>query len=136
MARRTAKKKKKSKATKIMWGRPRSYETAEEFDKACQNYFANLKFNAPNIAGLCVSIGVSRDTWYEYRKKRGEFSDTVRSVEGLIESWWVNRLKHPGAGSIFYLKNFKPTEYKDRISGDPEAPLSMQITGMKITKEK
>lgn len=136
MARRVKKSKKKSKATKVVWGRPMAYDDPKEFDKACQRYFATLKFNAPNLAGLLLSLGIaSRQTWLNY-KKRKDFLDTISFVEFAIESYWTGRLKYPGAGSIFYLKNFKPTEYKDRISGDPEAPLSMQITGMKITKEK
>lgn len=93
----------------------------------------------PNIAGLCVFLGISRDTWYDYAKKRKEFSDTIRNVEYLIESTWLDRLPKPGAiGAIFYLKNYRPELYKDRLPGDPENPFTgeMRITGMKIVKEK
>lgn len=135
MARRP-KAKKRLKPTKVMWGRPRAYDDAEEFDAACQKYFATLKFNAPNIAGMCVAIGISRDTWENYRKNRKELFGTIKNAESLIEAWWVNRLKYPGAGAIFYLKNFKPNDFKDRTPGDSTNPLVMQITGMKISKEK
>lgn len=138
MARQTPKKKKRVRGGRIVWGRPTKYATAELFETACRKYFSSLKFwTGPSIAGLCVSIGLSRETWYDYKKKRKEFSDTIRTVEMTIEAWWVDRLSKQGAvGAIFYLKNFKPDEYKDRVPGDsPKNPQWLQITGMKITKE-
>lgn len=141
MRRRTLKKSaKKARKVKVtVWGRPQTYtaDDADLFDRKCQAYFAGLKFNAPNIAGLCLFLGMSRETWYAYRKERKEFSDSIRNSEQMVESWWVNRLKYPGAGSIFYLKNFRPEYYKDRTPGDdPNEPLNVRITGMRITKEK
>lgn len=136
-----AKRRKKQKTTGIVLrvGRPNSYDTAEEFQAACVAYFKSLKrWNMPNIAGLCVFLGISRDTWYEYKKKRKELTDTVRNVQYLIESCWLDRLPKPGAiGAIFYLKNFLPEHYKDRIPGDAENPFvgEMRITGMRIIKE-
>lgn len=135
-----AKGKSRARATGIVLrvGRPNSYDTAEEFHAACVGYFKALKrWNMPNISGLCVFLGISRETWYAYKKNRKEFSDTIRNSEYIIESTWLDRLPRPGAiGAIFYLKNFRPDRYKDRISGDPEAPLTMQITGMRIVREK
>lgn len=114
-----------------------AYATSEEFMEACRGYFASLKkSDAPNISGLAVSIGISRFTWYEYKKAHKQFSNTINVVEKTIEQWWVNRLaKSSPIGAIFYLKNFKPSDYKDRVSGDPESPISVQITGMRISKE-
>lgn len=121
----------------MVWGRPRAFDDAEEFKALCQGYFASLKFNAPNIAGLCVFLGISRETWYDYKKKRKEFSDTIKQTELCVESWWVNRLKSPGAGAIFYLKNFRPKEFKDRTPGEEGNPIfvTARITGMRIMKE-
>lgn len=127
---------KKKKATKAVWGRPRAYDNPEVFDKTCQSYFKQLKWEAPNLAGLLLHLGIaSRQTWLNY-KKRKEFLDTISFVEFAIESYWTGRLKYPGAGAIFYLKNFKPDHYKDRISGDPDEPLNVRITGMRIIREK
>lgn len=140
-----AKKKTKKKTAKagryqLKVGRPESYSTAEEFQAQCVSYFKSLKFwNMPNIAGLCVFLGISRETWYDYKKKRKEFSDTIRNVEYLIESVWLDRLPKPGAvGVIFYLKNKFEDLYKDRTPGDSETnPIfTKQITGMKVVSEK
>jgi len=137
MKKTTTTKEKKVKKPKVMWGRPRKYDDPEVFDAACQAYFAGLKTNAPNIAGMCLSMGICRDTWQEYRARRKEFSATIRNAEQAIEAWWVNRLKYPGAGSIFYLKNFKPDHYSDRLPGDDKNPMKVEhrITGMRIIKE-
>lgn len=134
-AKKTSNSKRKT-AIVLRVGRPNSYE-ADEFFEACKAYFKSLRFfNKPNIAGLCLFLGISRETWYDYRKKRKELSDTIRAVELAIETAWIDKLGSSYAtGAIFYLKNFKPSLYKDTISGDPENPLTLQITGMKISKE-
>lgn len=140
MARRPSTKKRstrgKSKGEKVLWGRPRAYERSDEFEKECRAYFKALKWNAPNIAGIVVFLGISRDTWERYRKQK-DFCGTIMNVEYLIESWWVNRLKMPGAGAIFYLKNFRSDIYKERTPGDADNPFisEVRITGMRVSKD-
>lgn len=130
-----AKAKNKKNHSVVAWGRPRAFDDVQEFGALCKGYFVNLKKKAPNIAGICVYLGISRDTWYEYRKDK-KFSDTIKDVELAVESWWVDRLRYPGAGPIFYLKNFRPEHYKERGVGDsPENPVHIkQITGMRIVR--
>lgn len=116
------------------WGRPRKYDDLEEFDVLCRTYYATLKLNAPNIAGICAYLGISRDTWERYRK--GIFQVTCMALETKIEDYWVTRLKQPGNGPLFYLKNFRPSEYKERGPGSSDdEPLHVKaITGMVIKR--
>lgn len=129
-------KRKKAKGALVVWGRPRTHDDAEEFKSLCLGYFVNIKKKAPNIAGICVYLGISRETWYDHKKRRKDLRETITNVELTIESWWVDRLKYPGAGSIFYLKNFRPTEFKERGAGsDPDEPLHVKhITGVVIKR--
>lgn len=92
-------------------GRPRIFQTKEQLEKACQEYFT---WNAENplmetvasagkdgwsktqiprmramtIMGLCLFLEISNDTWYAY--KRGdhgqEFSDICTRVEAAIRN--------------------------------------------------
>ena len=64
-----------------------------QFDKKCKEYFLGLKwFQKPNITGLCMFLGISRETWHTYKENKKDFADTIRSAEYLIESIWVDRL--------------------------------------------
>lgn len=131
----------KKKKKLVIWGRPRAYEMVDDFEKACRKYFASMGFwQKPNITGLCLYLGISRETWHNYKEKRKDFFDTIRGAEMMIETAWVDRLGSSSSpiGAIFYLKNFKPKDWKDRAAGDsPENPVyTKQITGMKISKDK
>lgn len=99
-------------------GRPPKYESHEVFVKAVEDYFKGcIKANQmPNKAGLCVVVGISRDTYNEYKKR---FPDALKWTEGYIENAWVQRLAGPNAtGSIFYLKNAFKEDYRDRNETD------------------
>lgn len=144
MAKKSKKKKAPTKKVLItipVFGRPLAYKTVAEFHAECIKYFESLKRgqNMPNIAGLCLFLGISRETWYDYSKKRGDFSDTIKAIEYAIEAVWLDRLPKSGAiGVIFYLKNKFPDLYKDRVAGESEDnPLfTKQITGMRVVKDK
>lgn len=70
----------------------------------------------PNKSGLCAAIGVSRTTYNEYKKK---WPNTIKRVEDLIESIWVQRLNGVSTiGAIFYLKNAFKEDYRDRYDND------------------
>ena len=90
-------------------GRNPKFETAEQLQDACVQYFewveanplyeakpfahqgsvtiANLpKMRAMTLAGLCLFIGISRETWNDWRKSRSDFSDVIREAEEIIYS--------------------------------------------------
>lgn len=138
-----SKKKKSGGKSRILLpvGRPRAFDTAEEFKEHCIAYFKALKFwNMPSISGLCAFLNISRETFYDYGKTKGDdFKEVVRNVRYIIESAWVDRLPKPGAiGAIFYLKNFDPANWKDRAAGESEDnPLyTKQITGIRVVKDR
>jgi hypothetical protein len=88
-------------------GRPRTYETAEELEKACNEYFTwadnnpwvkNELVRGGDLAGqiipvpisrpytiraLCLHIGISRETWYSYEKTH-ELLDITTHVKDKI----------------------------------------------------
>ena len=97
-------------------GRPPKYKSAEEVFEAARDYFqacdAQLPPAMPNKAGLCLWLGISRDTYSEYRKK---FPDTIKKIDDAIEDAWVQRLRsNAPTGAIFYLKNAFKNDFKDR----------------------
>lgn len=77
-------------------GRPRKYETIEEFIEAVQsyvNYIDEVREGEgveliPDVEGLCCYIGISRDTLFEWERSRGpEFSDVISRVRTAIASY-------------------------------------------------
>ncbi len=126
------------KAIEAVWGRPRAYSDHREFEYECRKYLAMLKWEAPTIEGITIAIGISRDTWERYRKEKGEFGQIVNYVERWITKWWINCASKAGRsnGAIFYISNFRPSEYKQRGAGEsPDNPQYVKhITGMRAVK--
>lgn len=103
-----------------MAGRPPKYTEAQQLKKKADAYFALCKKDKqpPEKAGLCLALGITRETYNQYRAKP-EFSDAIRSFDFRVESWWARRLAGQSAtGAIFYLKNAFKDEYKDRTETD------------------
>lgn len=125
------------KAIANVWGRPRKYDDAEQFDYDCRVYLATLKWDAPTIEGICNHLGISRDTWNRYEKQPA-FKEVVARVRQFIKKWWLNTMSKQGraVGCMFYIKNLQPDEYKDRGAGSsPDEPLHIkEITGMIIKR--
>lgn len=101
-------------------GRPPKYDSEDVLIEKAAEYFDNCKQTSqlPEKAGLCLYLGISKDTYSEYRKK-GKFPDAIKKMDALIESNWVRRLGGQAAtGAIFYLKNAFRNDYKDRHETD------------------
>ncbi len=116
------------KAWGKLGGRPRAFESPEEFTEAVSKYFGSITttkpheqgrvdnngdpiyitefFEPPSITGLCLYLKISRETWSDYAKKPG-FSDTATHARMLIESYLQNELltSKYSQGIIFTLKN-------------------------------
>lgn len=43
------------------------------------------KMRALTIGGLCIFLGINKDTWYDYRKKE-DFSDVCQIIEEIIKT--------------------------------------------------
>ncbi len=114
-------------------GRPAKYTSGELLWLKANDFFelCDKTRQLPEKAGLCLYLGISRDTYSEYRKK---FPDSIKAIDMYIESSWVRRLNGQAAtGAIFYLKNAFRDEYKDRHETDITTD-GQPITGMKIIK--
>lgn len=86
-------------------------EKTNEFFELCDK-----NRQLPEKAGLCYFLGISRDTYSEYRKK---YPDAVKEFDNYIESSWVRRLNGQSpAGAIFYLKNAFKENWKDHQTTD------------------
>lgn len=114
--------------------RPPKYKTAEQVLKTADEYFALCDTNhqLPEKAGLCLALGISRDTYNEYKKVR--FPDTIKAFELYIESSWVRRLAGQAAtGAIFYLKNAFKEDYRDShdVTSDGKAILQSSVAELK-----
>lgn len=63
-------------------------EVREQTAAYLQNCIDNNK--VPTAARLAVTIGVNKDTLYEWAKKDKEFSDTLRDLQSIQEATLVD----------------------------------------------
>ena len=120
---------KTQKSEKNKGGRPPKYSTAKALIDAGKVFFdlCDKTRQLPEKAGLCLHLGISRDTYSEYRKT---FPDAIKAFDLYIESCWVRRLSGQAAtGAIFYLKNAFRDDYKDRHehTGEDGGPMVVKI---------
>lgn len=97
-------------------GRPKKYQTEEELSQAIETYFAKTEESKEiaNKAGLCHSLGISRETYSQYLK---EYPDTIKETNVRLENIWIQRLaSNAPTGAIFYMKN--AFGYRDRQETD------------------
>jgi len=105
----------------ILGGAPLKY-TAEEFEKKINEYFIYIddvnvkrklkrfegeKFKPFTLSGICVYLGISRETWNEYSKKNG-YIDTIKRTKTIVENYAEEGLLNGSLnaiGAIFNLKN-------------------------------
>lgn len=95
------------------------YKTEKALSDAIDEYFDKCEEQqgkAPNKAGLCIHLDISRETYNQYRTR---YPDAIKTADDLIEDWWVDRLAGTTpTGAIFYLKNAFHSDYKDRHEND------------------
>lgn len=94
-------------------GRPLTYKTAEELDKAIELYFEtdaymgeeDKKVYAPTMSGLAYALGVDRRTLHSY-SLNDEFLPSLKKAKARVETALEQRLYSGNvAGVIFNLKN-------------------------------
>ena len=87
-------------------GRPPIFKEPREIYDKFVSYIeychANKRF--PNIAGLCVYLDISRETYYEYKNNKEEFNDTFKKIENILEDEVFHCHLSPPE-RIFYLTN-------------------------------
>ncbi len=115
-------------------GQPPKYKSEKELQDKLLAYFLDCteKKLMANKAGVCVFLGISRETYNVYKKK---YPDAIKGAEDVIEQAWVQRLAGPNAtGAIFYLKaamGWKDQQHVDVTTAGKE----LTITGMTIAKD-
>jgi hypothetical protein len=88
-------------------GRPVKF-TPDEFKELFEQYVTQCidKELFPNLAGFAVYGKFNQDTFYEYKKNRPEFSESIKKIESLLEDTTIqNAIRKPSAFLIFYMKN-------------------------------
>ena len=117
---------------KDVGGRPPKYATVEELAPRINRYFNSISYDEvvsneegvpaldrdgeqitkvvyvspPSILGMCLFIGLSRETLLEYTNRAG-FSDTIKEAKAKVEQYLGDQLSRTTqvAGIIFNLKN-------------------------------
>lgn len=102
-------------------GRPRLYDSPEEFDAKVKEYqaYCEVKEEPITWTGLALYLGFSsRQSIDEYQKYAG-FSDSVKRAKSLVEYSYEKNLHRPGCtGSIFALKNFGWSDKEESPIGE------------------
>ena len=125
-------------------GRPRVFNTPEDFEDAISKYFGSITrtypdpdgkldnngdliyitefIEVPSVTGLCLYLKISRDTWNEYAKREG-FTDTAIHARLLMENYLQNELltSKYSQGIIFTLKNNYGWKEKVEVKQDVKA---------------
>jgi hypothetical protein len=100
-------------------GRPTKYKP--EICKQLPELFED----GASIAEVCVELGITKSTFYEWGKKYREFSDAIKRGLVLSEAWW-SRFGQQGAMGkvsinpamwIFNMKNRFGWADKQEITG-------------------
>lgn len=92
-------------------GRPRKYDSPEQFNKVVDQYLDWVVDEGKHITwtGMALYMGFSsRQSIDEYQKYDG-FSDSVKRAKAIVEQAYEDGLVSggiPAAGAIFALKNF------------------------------
>ena len=89
-------------ATKRGKGKPRSFETEEEFQDVFSQYlYSCMQYDQiPNVAGFCVFADIHRQTFYDCEK---HYPDSWQKAKDCLEDRTLN-VKNTAMG-IFLLKN-------------------------------
>lgn len=72
----------------------------------------------PTVAGFCRSIGIHKDTFYEWVKKYPDFSDAYKKAEACQEDIIIKNTmlgKYEKIFSIFFLKANKKWRDSDKV---------------------
>lgn len=107
-------------------GRPLLFESPEELSASVMDYIQNEK--KPTLAGLAYSLGIDRQTLYNY-KERPEFFDIIKKATDYVEYKYEERLIYESnpTGVIFALKNMGWKD-KQEIDQKTEHSGSIDIT--------
>jgi hypothetical protein len=105
---------------KIRLGRPKSYSSVAELTDAIEKYLNETDLADYTISGLCIALGVTRETLNQWSKPSHSFSDYIRSAKMHVQLSYELLLKNKGnsTGAIFFLTNIDRDNWKKTDSLD------------------
>lgn len=113
-------------------GRPLKIENKQQLIDKINEYFENVKEEEITITGLCLSLGINKDTFYEYAK-RDEYKEIISEARLIVEnSYEISLRKNGRSGDIFGLKNFG---WRDNIEVEHKDLSKVEELLSKIDKE-
>lgn len=82
------------------------YEKVPVLNNAGEQISRTSYFEIPTISGLCLHIGMTRETWRQYETQE-EFSYSIKKAKTIIEQYNEEQLyrRDQVTGIIFNLKN-------------------------------
>jgi hypothetical protein len=121
-------------------GRPVAFRDADELAQACENYFKWVQENplleqkafayegsitktdlkkchAFTVEGLCLFIGITRETWNQYRKKP-EFSDVTNECDEIIRNQKFTAAAAGLLNPVIIARDLGLREITDHLSSD------------------
>lgn len=104
---------------RIQWKTRLLYEPGREVGMPGRPVTVTKWLRPPGVAGLCLHLGISRDTWARYAKKPA-YRDVVETARFRIEDYWVSKLDSKNdRGAKFALTNHFgwSGEWRDRQEG-------------------
>lgn len=75
---------------------------------------------------IAEKLNISKDTFYKYKKNHTDFSDSLKKGKEVVDyqvenALLRNALEGNTTAQIFWLKNRKPKQWKDKIDFENEA---------------
>jgi hypothetical protein len=104
---------KKTHNQKRVWGRPTKFKSGY-----CQR-IVNFMARGLTATAFAGSLGISRDSVYEWAREHRDFSDALKVARARQVEYWEKRLlvagkkKGDATPVIFALKNACPDEWRD-----------------------
>ena len=98
-------------------GRPRKYSEPHLLESKCIEYFDYCVTGKQiiTITGLCLFLGVHRDTLNGWRKETNEYSDIIkRAIDCVLIAYETKLDTFTFGGAIFALKNIDKENWKDK----------------------
>ena len=98
-------------------GRPRKFEFPEDLEMKCLDYFdwCVKEKQIITITGLCLFLGITRETMAQWKKAGHEFSDIINRAVQCVEVAYETKLDtFTFGGAIFALKNINKDFWKDK----------------------
>lgn len=99
-------------------GRPRKFQTPEEFEEKAVQYveFCSQNGRFPNIAGFCVFADITEETFSNQKDYGEDFLESYKKVQNLFADAALNSRAASDTVRIFYMKN--KCGYYDRVQAD------------------